>query len=62
MWLNSEVQFLSYKLKKKNLLLAVLGNRCWAPAFSSRGQWGLLFVGVRGLLAAVASPAADHGL
>ena len=35
--------------------LAVLGLRCWARAFSSCGEWGLLFVAVRGLLIAVAS-------
>ena len=31
-------------------LLAVLGLRCRAWAFSSCGEWGLLFVVVRGLL------------
>ena len=31
-------------------------------AFSSCGEWGLLFVVVRGLLIVVASLAAEHGL
>ena len=30
--------------------------------FSSCGEWGLLFVAVRGLLMAVASLVAEHGL
>ena len=33
-----------------------------AQAFSSCGQWGLLFVAVRGLLTVVASLVAEHGL
>ena len=37
------------------LFLAVLGLCCCARAFSSCGEWGLLFVAVRGLLIAVAS-------
>ena len=44
------------------LLLAVLGLRCCARAFSSCGERGLLFVAVRGLLTAVASFVAEHGL
>ena len=43
-------------------LLAVLGLRCCARAFSSCGEQGLLFVVVRTLLVAMASPAAEHGL
>ena len=37
---------------------------CWgcARAFSSCGEWGLLFIVVRGLLIAVASLVAEHGL
>ena len=31
------------------------GLRCCARAFSSSGEWGLLFIAVRGLLTAVAS-------
>ena len=37
------------------LFLAALGLRCCTRAFSSRGERGLLFVVVRGLLIAVAS-------
>ena len=44
------------------ILLAALGLRCCAPAFSSCGKQGLLFIAVRGLLIAVASPVAEHGL
>ena len=42
--------------------MAALGLRCCTGAFSSCGEWGLLFVVVRGLLIAVASLAAEHGL
>ena len=45
-----------------NFLLAVLGLRCCAQAFSSCGEQGLLFVAVRGLLTAVASLVVEHGL
>ena len=44
------------------LFLAALGLRCFAWAFSSCGERGLLFVAVRGLLIAVASLVAEHGL
>ena len=44
------------------LFLAVLGLRCYMRAFSSCGERGLLFVAVRGLLIAVASLVAEHGL
>ena len=44
------------------LFLAVLGLRCCAWAFSSCGELGLLFAAVRGLLTAVASLVAEHGL
>ena len=37
------------------LFLAELGLRCWARAFSSCGERGLLFIAVHGLLIAVAS-------
>ena len=43
-------------------ILAALGLRCCAQAFSSCGEWGLLFVVVRGLLIAVTSLVAEHGL
>ena len=38
-----------------NLFLAALGLRCYARAFSSCGERGLLFVAVHRLLIAVAS-------
>ena len=44
------------------LLLAALGLRCCARTFSSCGERGLLFFAVRGLLIAVASLVAEHGL
>ena len=44
-----------------NLFMAALGPRCCTRAFSSCGEWGLLFVVVRGLLIAVASLVAEHG-
>ena len=42
--------------------MAALGLRCCTQAFSSCGKWGLLFVVVHGLLIAVASFVAEHGL
>ena len=44
------------------LFVAALGLRCCLWAFSSCGEQGLLFVAVRGLLIAVASLVAEHGL
>ena len=44
------------------LFLAVLGLCCCTWAFSSCGKQGLLFVVVQGLLIAVASLVAEHGL
>ena len=44
------------------LFLAALGLCCCTQAFSSCGERGLLFVAVRGLLIAVASLVAEHGL
>ena len=44
------------------LFLTALGLRCCARAFSSSGERGLFFVAVRGLLIAVASLVAEHGL
>ena len=44
------------------LFLAMLGLRCCAWAFSSCGKQGLLFIVVHGLLIAVASLVAEHGL
>ena len=68
--------FIHFKLNKISLLfylflkiylfylfLAASGLRCCAhAAFSSCGEWGLLFVVVRGLLIAVASLVAEQGL
>ena len=42
--------------------MAALGLRRCAQAFSSCRERGLLFVAVRGLLIAVASLVAEHGL
>ena len=46
---------LFFKMFLFYLLLAALGLRCCAQAFSSCGERGLLFVAVRRLLIAVAS-------
>ena len=43
------------------LCLAVLGLRCCMRAFSSCGEWRLLFVSVHRLIA-VATLVAEHGL
>ena len=43
-------------------ILAALGLCCCAQAFSSRGERGLLFVAMHGLLTAEASLVAGHGL
>ena len=44
------------------LFMAVLDLRCCTWAFSSCCERGLFFVAVHGLLIAVASLVADHGL
>ena len=44
------------------LFLAALGLCCCVRAFSSCGEQGLLFIAVGGLLIAVASLVAEHGL
>ena len=44
------------------LFLAALGLLCCTWAFSSCGEWELHLVVVRGLLTAVASLVAEHGL
>ena len=51
-----------FKFKFIYLFLSALGLRCCMRAFSSCGEQGLLFVVVRGLLIAVGSTAAEHGL
>ena len=43
-------------------LLSALGLRCYALAFSSCSEQGLLFVVVHGLLIAVASLVVEHRL
>ena len=55
----SNVSFYFFKFY---LFLAVLGLRRCTRAFSSCGERGLLFVAVCGLLIAVASLVAEHGL
>ena len=45
-----------------NLFLAVLGLRFCARAFSSRGEWGPLFIAVHGPLTVAASLVAEHRL
>ena len=42
--------------------MAVLGLRFGARAFSSCGEWGPLFIAVRGPLTIVASLVAEHRL
>ena len=42
--------------------LAAVGFRCCLHDFSSRGERGLLFIAVHGLLIAAASLAVEHGL
>ena len=63
---NFSVSLIIFKLKRFYLFiylfLAALGLHCRAQAFSSCGEPGLLFVAVRGLLIAVASLVAEHGL
>ena len=39
-----------------------MGPRCCVQAFSSCSEWMLVFIVVRGLLIAVASLVAEHGL
>ena len=55
----------SVKIKRKMyfyfFIFGCVGS-CCVRAFSSCGERGLLFVAVCGLLIALASPAAEHGL
>ena len=55
------VSFLSFFLFIY-LFVAALGLHCCTLASSSCGERGLLLVAVRGLLIAVASLVAEHGL
>ena len=57
-----KTSFISLMLYLSIYLLAALGLCCCARAFSSCGKRGLLFVAVCGLLIAVASLVAEHGL
>ena len=62
---NVSVNFSLLAFKKIYLIylfLAALGVRCCAWPFSSCRERGLLFVVVHGLLIAVASLVAEHGL
>ena len=58
----TKLYFLYHFLNIYLFILAALGLRCCARAFSSCGDQGLLFVAVRGLLIAVASLVEEHGL
>ena len=60
-YLNS-LSFPHFLFLKIYLLLATLGLRWLMRAFSSCSKRGLLFVAMRGLLIAVASLVAEHGL
>ena len=53
--------FFFLKLTYLSILVA-LGLHCYRRAFSSCGERGLLFVAACGLLIAMASPVAEHGL
>ena len=53
---------ISFFLLNFFFFVAALGLCCCTWAFSSCGEWGLLFVAVCGLLIAVASLVAEHGL
>ena len=59
---SSYIIFLNIYFIYCHLFLAALGLRCCARAFSSCGERGLLYIVVRGLLIAVASLVAEHGL
>ena len=54
--------FLIFKIYLFILFWAVLGLHCCARAFSSCGEWGPLFIAVRGLLTVVSSLVAEHRL
>ena len=56
------MKFFFFLINLFYLFLAALGLHCCAQAFSSRGEWGLLFVVVRGLLIVVASFVAEYRL
>ena len=60
--LNKFCCFLFLKKILLYLFLAVLGLCCYVLAFSSCSDWGLLFAAIQGLLIAVSSLVAEHGL
>ena len=49
------LMYLIFFFKLIYLFLTALGLSCCAQAFSSCGEWGLLFIAVHGLLIVVAS-------
>ena len=59
LWGQKGVEFFFFFLI--NLFLVALDLHC-TRAFSSCGEWGLLFVAVHRLLIVVASLVAEHGL
>ena len=64
-WVGEKVEVLrecSFLFLFIYLFLAVLGLRFCARAFSSCGEWGPLFIAVRGPLTAAASLLAEHRL
>ena len=62
--ISSNIRFLFFFFKSfiHLLFLVVLGLRFCARAFSSCGEWGPLFIAVRGPLTVVASLVAEHRL
>ena len=56
------MHFYFYFILFLKFIFGCVGVRCCSWAFSSCGEQGLLFVAVRGLLIAVASLVAEHGL
>ena len=59
---NCAAFILFHLLKKIFFFLVALDLHCCMQVFSSCGEQGLLFIAVRGLLIAVASLVAEHGL
>ena len=55
-------KFTSFDRLFFSFFVAALGLGCCMRAFSSCGEWGLLFVVVCGLLTAVASLVVEHRL
>ena len=62
LWHQTFLIFLNKFIYFIYLFLAALSLRCCARAFSSCGERGLPFIAVCGLLIAVASLVAEHGL